>query len=179
MITSNRFLRLVICIAVVALVAAVGSYFTAPAIPAWYANLAKPPYAPPNWLFGPVWTLLYLMMGIAAFLVWDRGLERRNVRFALVVFAIQLALNSLWSAIFFGLRFPLGAFIEVIILWLAILATIMLFSRISRPAAWLLVPYIFWVSFAAFLNFGIWQANADKSAGAESVSAQAPFMTIL
>jgi tryptophan-rich sensory protein len=98
-------------------------------------------------------------MGVAAFLVWKRGLERRDVRIALGIFVGQLALNTLWSILFFGLQSPGAAFVEIVILWFAILATIVAFARISRPAAWLLVPYILWVSFASYLNFSIWMLN--------------------
>ena len=133
----------------------IGSLFTASAIPGWYASLIKPQLAPPNWVFGPVWTTLYALMGIAAFLVWKRGLERREVKTALAIFVGQLALNTLWSIIFFGLKNPGAAFIEIILLWLAILATIIAFAKISKPAAWLLVPYLLWVSFAGYLNYAI------------------------
>ena len=137
----------------------IGSLFTASAIPGWYASLIKPQLAPPNWVFGPVWTTLYALMGIAAFLVWKRGLERREVKTALAIFVGQLALNTLWSIIFFGLKNPGAAFIEIILLWLAILATIIAFAKISKPAAWLLVPYLLWVSFAGYLNYAIWALN--------------------
>lgn len=137
----------------------IGSIFTAPSIRGWYDTLIRPDIAPPNWVFGPVWTTLFALMGIAAFLVWKRGLEHRNVKIALGIFAVQLVLNTLWSIIFFGLRSPGGALIEIVFLWFAILVTIVVFSKISRAAAWLLVPYIAWVSFAAYLNFSIWMLN--------------------
>ncbi len=133
------------------------SIFTVSAISTWYATLAKPAFNPPNWIFGPVWTTLYFLMGVAAFLVWRRGLERKEVKIALGIFIAQLTLNAFWSIIFFGLRNPGVAFLEIIILWLAILATILFFYKISRPAAWLLFPYILWVSFAGYLNYSIWQ----------------------
>lgn len=137
----------------------VGSVFTTPSISTWYAGLARPALNPPNWVFGPVWTTLFALMGIAAYLVWRQDLKRRNIKIALGVFVFQLLLNVLWSILFFGLHNPGAAFIEIIFLWLAILATIILFARISRPAAWLLVPYILWVSFASYLNFMLWQLN--------------------
>lgn len=138
----------------------VGSFFTAPAINNWYATLARPEFAPPNWVFGPVWTTLYLLMGVAAFLVWQKGTRRTEVRVALGIFLLQLVLNTLWSILFFGLQSPGGAFIEIIFLWLAIAATIGAFARVSKPAAWLLAPYIAWVSFAAYLNYALWVLNA-------------------
>lgn len=137
----------------------IGSVFTASSIPTWYATLVKPELAPPNWIFGPVWTTLYALMGIAAFLVWRNGWWNRNVKIALGVFVAQLLLNLLWSIIFFGLQAPLAAFIEIIILWCAIAATILAFARISKSAAWLLVPYLVWVSFAGYLNYMLWALN--------------------
>lgn len=134
----------------------VGSFFTTPNIPTWYVTLTKPPIAPPNWVFGPVWTTLFLLMGIAAYLVWRTGVRSRS---ALQIFGIQLALNVLWSLIFFGLQNPGAAFIEIILLWLAIAWTIYAFSRHSKLAAWLLAPYIAWVSFASVLNYFIWVLN--------------------
>lgn len=155
----NDPLKLIIAIAVSELAGIVGSVFTTPSITGWYANLVKPQLAPPNWIFGPVWTTLFVLMGIAAFLVWRKGLNRRDVKIALGIFIGQLVLNTLWSVIFFGLHSPGGAFIEIIFLWLAILATIIAFARVFKPAAWLLAPYILWVSFAAYLNFMIWTLN--------------------
>jgi len=148
--------KIIIAIIVSQLAGIIGSIFTTPAIDGWYATLARPEFAPPNWVFGPVWTTLFVLMGIAAGLVWAKGLDRKDVRIALGVFAGQLVLNTLWSIIFFGLQSPGGAFIEVIFLWLSILASIILFARISKAAAWLMLPYILWVSFAAYLNYSIW-----------------------
>lgn len=157
--TLPSSLKLLIAILLSQAAGIIGSVFTMSAIPTWYAALARPELSPPNWVFGPVWTTLYVLMGIAAFLVWRRGLERRDVKIALAIFIGQLALNTLWSIIFFGLKNPGAAFIEIIFLWLAILATIIAFAKISKPAAWLLAPYILWVSFAAYLNFAIWRLN--------------------
>jgi len=155
----NNFFKLVIAIVISELAGIVGSVFTVSAIPTWYATLQKPSFSPPNWIFGPAWTTLYFLMGIAAFLVWKKGLERKDVKIALGVFGGQLVLNALWSIIFFGLHNPFWAFIEIIVLWLAILATMFAFYKISRPAAYLLLPYILWVSFAAVLNFSIMILN--------------------
>ena len=155
----SSFWKLVIAIIVSELAGVVGSVFTTPSIEGWYASLTFPSIAPPNWVFGPVWTTLFALMGIAAFLVWKRGLERKDVKVALGIFIVQLVLNTLWSIIFFGYHSPGGALIEIIILWLAILATIISFYRISKPSAYLLLPYILWVSFAAYLNYLIWMLN--------------------
>lgn len=152
----NNTSKLIISIAVCELAGFIGSIFTTPAIPKWYANLPKPAFSPPSWIFAPVWITLYALMGIAAFLVWKKGPARKDIKIALVIFMLQLALNTLWSIIFFGARNPGVAFLDIILLWLAILSTIYAFSKISRSAAWLLAPYIIWVSFAAYLNFMIW-----------------------
>jgi benzodiazapine receptor len=124
----------------------------------WYAALAKPAWNPPNWIFGPVWTLLYTMMGVAAWRVWRKaGFRRAPV--AMGVFALQLILNAAWSWLFFGLHRMDLAFAEILVLWAAILATAVSFHRHDRLAAWLLAPYLAWVSFAAVLNFTLWRLN--------------------
>lgn len=156
---KNNTFKLITAIVFSEMAGVIGSIFTASSIPTWYANLIRPELSPPNWIFGPVWTTLFALMGIAAFLVWQKGINRRDVKNALSIFVTQLILNTLWSAIFFGAQNPSAAFIEIIILWLAILATIISFSKISKAAAWLLVPYILWVSFAAYLNYSIWILN--------------------
>lgn len=172
----NNAFKLIISIGVSLSAGFVGSTFTMPAISSgWYASLAKPALNPPAWIFGPVWTTLYVLMGIALFLVWssyapadaeamagkkasaDKKEESgKSKRLAYFAFGIQMVLNALWSLIFFGLHSPGGALLEMIFLWLAILATIIAFAKISKPAAWLLVPYILWVSFAGYLNYAIW-----------------------
>ncbi len=154
---SKDWLALVGFIALSEAAGIIGSMFTAPSITGWYATLVKPEIAPPNWIFGPVWTTLFLLMGIAAFLVWR---TRRNTKMALGLFGLQLALNVLWSLLFFGLHNPGAALAEIIFLWLAIVATIVAFAKISKPAAWLLAPYIAWVSFAGYLNFLLWSLNS-------------------
>jgi benzodiazapine receptor len=152
----KSFFQLLFAIVVSELAGVVGSVFTVSAIPTWYAGLAKPAFNPPAWIFGPVWTTLYALMGIAAFLIWRAGSSRKDVKIALSVFGGQLILNALWSIIFFGLHAPGAAFAEIIVLWAAIAFTITVFFKISRPAAYLLAPYILWVSFAAYLNYAIW-----------------------
>ncbi len=155
----NNFFKLVIAIVVSELAGIIGSVFTISAIPTWYDGLVKPALNPPSWVFGPVWTALYALMGIAAFLIWRMGWERKEVKTALGVFGLQLSLNAIWSIIFFGLHSPGWALVNIILLWLAILGTIIVFYKISRPAAYLLVPYILWVSFASYLNYSIWVLN--------------------
>ena len=160
----NNTFKLIIAIIVSELAGIIGAFFTTPSIAGWYATLVKPALNPQAWVFGPVWTTLYALMGIAAFFVWSSYAKasedkKQGIKIALVLFGIQLVLNTLWSIIFFGLHSTGGAFIEIVFLWLAILATIIAFYKISRPAAWLLVPYILWVSFAMYLNYAIWALN--------------------
>lgn len=155
----NNTFKLIVAIAVSELAGIIGSVFTTPSIAGWYAGLVKPALNPPAWVFGPVWTTLFALMGISAFLIWKKGLERKDVKIALGIFIGQLVLNTLWSIIFFGLHSPAGAFFELILLWLTILATIITFARISKHSAWLLLPYILWVSFAMCLNYAIWTLN--------------------
>lgn len=155
----NKAVKLVFSVFICLLAGFLGSVATMPSIPTWYAGLTKPAFNPPNWIFSPVWTTLFIMMGIAAFLVWDKGLEKKGVKASLAVFGCQLLLNMFWSFLFFYFRSPLMAFLEVILLWLAILLTIVYFYRISRPASYLLVPYILWVSFASVLNLSIFLLN--------------------
>lgn len=137
----------------------IGSFFTAPAISSWYVQLEKPSFNPPNWLFGPVWISLFFLMGISAYLIWEKGLADKKIKRALIIFIIQLLLNTSWSILFFGLKSPLAAFGEIIFLWLAILITVIFFYRISKIASLLLLPYLLWVSFASILNFFIWRLN--------------------
>jgi tryptophan-rich sensory protein len=125
----------------------------------WYASLNKPSWNPPGWVFGPVWTALYTMMAVAAWLVWRRGGWSAQRR-ALTLFLVQLALNAAWSPLFFGLRRPGIAFAEIVLLWVAIAATLAAFRPVNRAAAWLLAPYLTWVSFAAALNFTLWRLNS-------------------
>lgn len=137
------------------MVAFAGSMVTLPSIPAWYAGLNKPFFSPPNWVFGPVWTILYLLMGIALYLIWNRGLKNKTTQKAVKIFLIQLVLNFVWSLVFFGFHSPLVAFLTIIALWITIFRTIYLFNKLSSLAALLLLPYILWVSFALILNLFI------------------------
>jgi translocator protein len=139
-------------------VAGLGAVFTTGSVRDWYPVLQKPSWNPPAWLFGPVWTMLYIMMAVAAWLVWQRrGFV--NVNSALGLFIFQLILNALWSPLFFGLRSPLAGLLDIVPLWTAILVTLLSFYKISPVAGVLLVPYWLWVSFATALNFVIWKLN--------------------
>jgi benzodiazapine receptor len=153
-------LKLIAGIILCQLAGLIGSLATLPSIPIWYESLKKPFFNPPNWLFGPVWTGLYTLMGISLFLVWRRREGNPQVKMALTFFFVQLILNTLWSLAFFGLRSPLLGLADIVLLWIAIFLTIQKFSRISRRAALLLVPYILWVSFAVLLNFSLWSLNS-------------------
>jgi benzodiazapine receptor len=155
----REVVRLVVSIVVCQLAGGIGAIFTTPAIPTWYAGLNKPAFNPPNTVFFPVWTTLYALMGIAAFLVWRKGLRERSVRVALGIFAIQLVLNTVWSIIFFGQQSLFGGLIAIVFLWIAIVVNIVAFWRISKVAGALLIPYILWVSFASLLNYSLWMLN--------------------
>ena len=137
----------------------IGSLFTFKAIPTWYKGLRKPPYTPPNWAFGPVWTILYILMGISVFLVWQKGLATSGATLAFTLFWVQLAFNALWSIIFFGMKSKGGGIITILVLWLLIMATIITSFRVSGWAGSLLIPYIVWVSIASYLNIGVWLLN--------------------
>jgi translocator protein len=151
--------KLVACIILCQLAGVIGSVFTISSIPKWYAGLNKPFFSPPNWVFGPVWISLYILMGVSLYLVWRKGLKEKGVKDAILTFLAQLILNALWSVAFFGLKSPLAGLIVITLLWLAIVLSIIRFRRISKPAAILLIPYILWVSFAAVLNLTIFAIN--------------------
>ena len=151
--------KAIISIALPLAVGAVSGFFTTASVNGWYAGVIKPSFNPPNWLFAPVWTSLYILMGIACFLIWNSQSETKQKQVALRYYGIQLGLNFLWSFIFFYAQQPGWAFIEIILMWIMILLTILSFRKISTVAAWLLVPYICWVSFASVLNFAIWYLN--------------------
>lgn len=151
--------KLVVSISLCLFVGFTGSLVTSPSIATWYTTLQKPFFNPPNWIFAPVWTLLYILMGTAAYLVWKKGLKKKGVAFALKLFLLQLALNFLWSLLFFGFHSPLLAFLDICILWILLFLTIITFWKLSKPAAYLLVPYIAWASFASILNLFIVRLN--------------------
>jgi len=178
----KNVIKLIISIVVCQLAGVIGAVFTTPAISGWYASLEKPSFNPPNWVFGPVWTALYFLMGISLYLVWKKNWvsdspinpeEQKSwnpisdrlwtgswrAKNVIIIFFFQLVLNILWSVIFFGLKAPYFAFFEMLALWFSILYTIINFHRVSKKAGLLLLPYILWVSFALVLNFSIWWLN--------------------
>jgi len=162
---KRHFYKLIIAIAMCELTGLAGSFFARPAIGDWYAGLVKSPLNPPDWVFVPVWTVLFALMGISFFLIWksDFFIGPKEKRKGIAAFFIQLVLNVFWSVIFFGWRSSFSALVEIIFLWLAILATIVLFWRIrpiGRLAAGFLLPYFLWVTFAGYLNYSVWRLNA-------------------
>jgi benzodiazapine receptor len=151
-------LKLVASMTLCQLAGFLGSLFTIPAIPTWYATLRKPFFTPSNWVFGPVWISLYTLMGISLFFVWRRT-GHTKFKVAFIFFFVQLILNTLWSAAFFVLKSPLLGLIDIVLLWIVILLTILNFFQVSKFAGVLLIPYLLWVSFAMLLNFFLWVLN--------------------
>ena len=154
-----NLIRLIICIGVCEAAGMLGGIFTAESVRTWYVGLTKPSFSPPNWLFAPVWIALYALMGIALYIVWEKRSSLEVSAFVFIAFFLQLLLNVLWSFVFFGLRSPLWGFVEIAVLWAAILLTMILFWRISQTAGALLIPYLVWVTFASVLTFSIWKLN--------------------
>jgi tryptophan-rich sensory protein len=155
----NNTVKLIISIAIPLLIGGISGFFTTAEIPGWYQTINKPSWNPPNRIFGPVWTTLYVLMGIALFLIWKSGANAQIKKTAVILFAAQLTLNFFWSFIFFKQHQVGWALAEIIVMWVVILLTILAFVPISKTAAWLLVPYISWVSFATILNYTIWKLN--------------------
>lgn len=151
--------KLVAAVLLCNLAGILGSFVTITGQGSWYATIQKPPFNPPGFVFAPVWTLLFILMGISLYLVWMEGTSKMEVRIALIAFGVQLAFNVLWSYLFFGLQSPFLGLIEILILWVSIAITILLFYRVRRTAAILLIPYLAWVSFATFLTYTIWVLN--------------------
>lgn len=138
----------------------IGSYFTMPSIDTWYALLQKPEFTPPNWIFAPVWTILYIMMGLALYYVWKKhSCNYQSKVYAYTWFGIQLSLNVMWSAVFFGMHAIFGGLVVIAGLWFAIAVTILKFREQAPSTVWLLVPYLLWVSYACLLNYSIWRLN--------------------
>lgn len=154
-----KILKILLLVIVCVTVGYLSGMVTRDSITTWYPTLEKPIFNPPNWIFGPVWTLLYIMMGVAAGLVWTSNSDEKIKQKALGFFAIQFGLNALWSYLFFGLHNPLLALVEIILLWLMIFETYNLFKRIDKIAGYLFIPYLAWVSFATVLNASIWWLN--------------------
>lgn len=149
----------ILAVGICFIAAGIGSLFTFASVSTWYPKLIIPPFAPPSWVFGPVWTILYLLMGISLFLVLEKGMDRPEVKQGISLFALQLGLNVLWSFLFFGLQSPFLALIGILLLWGSIAATLLQFLKISRPAAYLLIPYLIWVTIATGLNTAILLLN--------------------
>ncbi|MBU4082342.1 tryptophan-rich sensory protein [Patescibacteria group bacterium] len=154
-----NYKRLIISLALPQLAGIVGSLFTTSAIPTWYATLQRPSFSPPNWIFGPAWITLYILMGISVYLIWQKVEKNKTARNAMWLFWIHLFFNAIWSIIFFGLQNPGLAFVNIIIIWLLIIALMIKFWKINRWATYLLIPYLLWVSFASVLNYFIWYLN--------------------
>jgi len=159
---SRDWIALLISLGICFTVAAVGSVFTASSMTTWYPSLLKPVGTPPSWVFGPVWSILYLLMAVAAWLVW-RERTHADVQLALALFMAQLILNGVWSLVFFGLRRPGAALAEIILLLAAVVITAVRFAAFSRLAFLLMTPYCVWVLYASYLNFGIWQLNKGNA----------------
>ena len=155
----TKFLPPILFILASQLAGIIGSFFTVNSVRTWYLDINKPVFNPPSWIFGPVWITLYTLMGIAAYLVWRNWGDNNIAKYATILFFVHLLFNSLWSILFFGFQNPALAFFEIIILWLMILALIILYYQVNKTAAYLLIPYILWVSFASILNFSIWRLN--------------------
>jgi tryptophan-rich sensory protein len=156
---KKKIIPFIASILICQLAGIIGAAFTISAIPLWYNTLTKPSFNPPSWVFGPVWTILYFMMGVALFIVWTSKSKSKEKIEAISIFFLQLSLNALWSPIFFGAQSPFMGLIIIILLWITILLTIIKFFKVSKIAGGLLVPYFLWVSFATILNFSIWQLN--------------------
>lgn len=155
---QNQWIFLLGFVSITFLVSYLGAWLTFESVSTWYQTLVKPPLTPPDWVFGPVWTLLYGFMALAAWLVWRQGGMQQN-KTAMQLYFIQLVINLGWSYMFFYLQAPLAAFLEILLLWALILWTLLSFRKAYSPAGVLLVPYLLWVSFAAYLNAGIWILN--------------------
>lgn len=155
----KKILQLILFLVITHSAGIIGSIFTTPAIKTWYAELTKPSFTPPDWLFAPAWLVLYTLMGIAIFLIWQKGLEQKHAKFAFTLFFVHLALNILWSILFFGFHNVLLALVDIVAFWFMIIVLIKMFWPLNKLAAYLLVPYLLWVSFAMLLNFSIWQLN--------------------
>jgi translocator protein len=154
-----NYKRLAISLILPQLAGFIGSFFTVSAIPNWYATLQKPSFSPPNWLFGPMWILLYCLMGVSVYLVWQKIEEDKKAKKAVWLFWIHLVFNAIWSIVFFGLQNPSLAFANLFIIWILIIALMIIFWKINKNSTYLLIPYLLWVSFAGILNFFIWRLN--------------------
>lgn len=158
-ITIQSYPKLAAAILFCVILGSLGSIVTITGPGSWYSSLEKPFFAPPNWLFAPMWITLFVLMGIALYLIWESGTERRDVQIALGIFGLQFLLNVLWSFLFFGMKSPLLGFIDILLLWVMILLTIRAFYQVKKSAAYFLIPYIAWVTLASALNGAIYFMN--------------------
>lgn len=156
---TKNLLKLIVSIALCQGAGILGTFFTVPSIENWYNLLNQPSFRPPNWLFGPVWTILYTLMGISVYWIWAKGVNKKVVREALKIFAVHLVLNAGWSIVFFGLHNILLAVVNIVVLWILIVVVMVKFYKIDKKASVILIPYLVWVSFAAVLNYNIWLLN--------------------
>ena len=147
--------KLIVAIVGCELVGILSTPFTLSAIPTWYIHLHKPSFSPPNWIFGPVWTVLYFLMGLSVFLIWKKGVKNKKIQHALFYFLVQLFFNFTWSILFFGLHNPLLGLVDILLLLISIILTMIIFLKTSRFAFYLLIPYLLWVSFATLLNLSL------------------------
>lgn len=154
-----EIIKLIASIAICQLAGFIGSFATRQSVGGWYKFLEKPSFNPPSWVFAPVWISLYTIMGISLYLVWRKGLDSPEVKYAIILFLVQLVFNSLWSIVFFGYQSIGGGVIVIIVLWFLILVNIFCFYKISAPAGLLLIPYLLWVSYASLLTISIWRLN--------------------
>lgn len=156
---KKKLTYIAISVAICLIIGFLSGFATQSSVGDWYISLNKPSFNPPNWIFGPVWTLLYILMGIAAGIVWAKGFYHIWVKTALYNFGFQLLFNALWSVVFFGFKNPFWALLVILFLLALILVTIKWFNVVSRTAAYLLIPYFLWVCFATILNYKIWEMN--------------------
>lgn len=156
----SKNLKIIVSIIVSLSLGSLGALVTTPAIPTWYVHLNKPFFSPPNWLFGPVWTILYILMGISFGLIWQKyKKEDKTILYAMKLFGIQFLLNMIWSPVFFGFKNLFPAFIVIVLMWFFLFKTIWAFAKIDKKASRLLYPYLAWISFASILNFSVWILN--------------------
>jgi benzodiazapine receptor len=158
--TIQSYPKLAAAILFCLIIGSIGSLVTITGSGSWYSALQKPFFAPPNWVFAPVWITLFVLMGIALYLIWESGTERREVKIALGIFGVQFALNVIWSFLFFGLESPILGLVDILLLWVMIVMTIRAFYRVKKSAAYLLIPYIVWVTIASALNGAIYLLNS-------------------
>ena len=156
---NQRIIKILIAVGVCLVVGLMAGFATQTSVHDWYVHLNKPAFTPPNWLFAPVWFVLYVLMGVAAGIVWGKGFHHIWVKTALYHFGFQLLLNAMWSIVFFGLKKPFWGLMVIITLAILIVLTIRWFKVVSKKAAWLLVPYLLWVCFATALNYKVWELN--------------------